>query len=62
MKPGYEIVWNNCLNVIKDNIPQISFKTWFEPIVPLKIESDVLTIQVPSAFFMSIWKSILSIF
>ncbi|WP_430931433.1 chromosomal replication initiator protein DnaA [Saccharicrinis sp. 156] len=51
MKPGYEIVWNNCLNVIKDNIPQISFKTWFEPIVPLKIESDVLTIQVPSAFF-----------
>jgi chromosomal replication initiator protein len=51
MKPGYEIVWNNCLKVIKDNISQISFKTWFEPIVPLKVENNVLTIQVPSAFF-----------
>lgn len=44
-------VWNRCLSVIKDNVPAISFKTWFEPIVPLKIESQVLTIQVPSPFF-----------
>ncbi len=51
MKAGHEIVWNNCLAVIKDNIPQISFKTWFDPIVALKIENDILTIQVPSAFF-----------
>lgn len=51
MKAGHEIAWNNCLAVIRDNIPQISFKTWFEPIVALKIENDILTIQVPSAFF-----------
>jgi chromosomal replication initiator protein len=44
-------VWNRCLSIIKDNVPAISFKTWFEPIVPLKIESQVLTIQVPSPFF-----------
>lgn len=44
-------VWNNCLNVIKDNVPSISFRTWFEPIVPLKLEDDILTIQVPSPFF-----------
>ncbi|MGD1843612.1 MAG: chromosomal replication initiator protein DnaA [Thermonemataceae bacterium] len=44
-------VWNNCLNVIKENIPEQSFKTWFEPIVPLKLEGTVLTIQVPSQFF-----------
>jgi chromosomal replication initiator protein len=37
--------------VIKDNVPPISFKTWFEPIVPLKLENNVLTIQVPSHFF-----------
>jgi len=47
----HERVWNNCLNVIKDNVPSISFRTWFEPIVPLKLENDVLTIQVPSPFF-----------
>ncbi len=44
-------IWGNCLNVIKDNIPQISYQTWFEPIVPVKIDKDVLTIQVPSLFF-----------
>jgi len=44
-------VWNRCLEVIKDNVPAISFRTWFEPIVPLKLESNVLTIQVPSPFF-----------
>ncbi len=44
-------VWNRCLSVIRDNVPSISFKTWFEPIVPLRIDSQVLTIQVPSPFF-----------
>lgn len=44
-------VWNNCLQIIKDNIPAQSFKTWFEPIKALRIEGNVLTIQVPSLFF-----------
>lgn len=44
-------VWDNCLQIIKDNIHYQSFKTWFEPIIPLKIDNSVLTIQVPSQFF-----------
>jgi len=44
-------VWSNCLKIIKDNVPSISFRTWFEPIVPLKLENKILTIQVPSPFF-----------
>jgi chromosomal replication initiator protein len=44
-------VWDNCLQIIKDIIPSISFKTWFEPIVPLKLSNNILTIQVPSPFF-----------
>ncbi|TRX70270.1 chromosomal replication initiator protein DnaA [Carboxylicivirga sp. M1479] len=51
MEVDYNKIWGNCLGVIKDNIPQISYQTWFEPIVPVKIEKDVLTIQVPSLFF-----------
>ncbi len=51
MNTIHHAVWNRCLSVIRDNVPAISFKTWFEPIVPLKIESQVLTIQVPSPFF-----------
>jgi len=47
----HERIWNNCLNIIKDNVPSISYRTWFEPIVPLKLENDILTIQVPSPFF-----------
>ena len=44
-------VWVNCLQIIKDNIPAQSFKTWFEPIRALRLEGNVLTIQVPSLFF-----------
>jgi chromosomal replication initiator protein len=44
-------VWNKCLSIIKDNVPSISFRTWFEPIVPLRLEESILTIQVPSPFF-----------
>ncbi|MDQ3290139.1 MAG: chromosomal replication initiator protein DnaA [Bacteroidota bacterium] len=44
-------VWKNCLQVIKDNIGEQSYKTWFVPIVPLLLKDNVLTIQVPSQFF-----------
>ncbi len=47
----FETVWSNCLKIIRDNISTSSFKTWFEPIVPVKLENNVLTIQVPSPFF-----------
>src|SRR6056297_36528 len=47
----YQEVWDNCLKIIKDNVPSISFRTWFEPIVPIKLNDNVLTIQVPSPFF-----------
>ena len=45
------ILWNNCLGVIRDNISEAAFNTWFAPIIPLKYEHDVLTVQVPSQFF-----------
>ena len=44
-------LWNHCLYIIKDNIPEQAFKTWFNPIRPLKFEDDTLTLQVPSQFF-----------
>ena len=51
MAKDIKTIWNNCLKVIKDNIDDHSFSTWFAPIKPLKIEGNVLTIQVPSSFF-----------
>ncbi|NJB83302.1 chromosomal replication initiator protein DnaA [Wenyingzhuangia aestuarii] len=46
-----EDVWASCLRFIKDNITPVGYKTWFEPIVPVKLEGGALTIQVPSKFF-----------
>ncbi|MBC7382536.1 MAG: chromosomal replication initiator protein DnaA [Bacteroidia bacterium] len=46
-----ETIWNSILKLIQDNVPAQSFKTWFEPIKPIKLDNKVLTIQVPSQFF-----------
>ncbi len=51
MKKDCKEVWDNCLSVIRDNVPYQSYRTWFEPIVPVKLDDSVLTIQVPSQFF-----------
>jgi chromosomal replication initiator protein len=51
MKHKHEDVWYNCLQIIKDNIPKTSFDTWFRRIVPMRLEQNVLTIQVPSTFY-----------
>lgn len=51
MEKKHLLIWDNCLNIIRDNVHEQSYKTWFEPIVPLKLENNVLTIQVPSQFF-----------
>ena len=44
-------LWNRCLAMIRDNVPETIFKTWFEPIVPLMYQNKALTIGVPSQFF-----------
>lgn len=44
-------VWQKCLTVIKQDLNALSFKTWFDPIKPIKFEKNVLTIQVPNKFF-----------
>ncbi len=51
MSKPHDEVWGNCLSVIKDNVSHQSFKTWFEPIKPISLKSNTLTIQVPSQFF-----------
>jgi chromosomal replication initiator protein len=51
MQKDHVQVWQNCLQIIKDNVSLQSFKTWFEPIVPVKLQNNILTIQVPSQFF-----------
>ena len=44
-------VWSACLELIRESVNTQSFKTWFEPIIPVSLNSGKLTIQVPSQFF-----------
>ena len=46
-----DVVWQNCLKIIRESISEQSYKTWFEPIIPGKLDGKKLTIQVPSQFF-----------
>ena len=52
MSNHHEQLWSRCLSVIKDNISEASFNTWFAPIVALKYEENVFVLQVPSQFFV----------
>jgi chromosomal replication initiator protein len=44
-------LWNDCLEVIRESVGEENYSTWFKPIVPVQVEGEVLTIQVPSQFF-----------
>lgn len=51
MTLNHESLWSQCLCIIKDNVPELSYSTWFNPIVPLQYEDKSLLLQVPSHFF-----------
>lgn len=46
-----EAAWSECLEIIKDNISYQKFKSWFEPIIPVNLAENTLTVQVPSQFW-----------
>jgi chromosomal replication initiator protein len=44
-------IWNESLRIIRDNISEGAYNTWFSPIIPLQFANNDFTIQVPSPFF-----------
>jgi len=44
-------IWNNCLLVIKDIVKIETYKAFFEPIKPVSVKQNVLTLEVPTQFF-----------
>ncbi len=53
--PSAEHAWNECLEIVRDNVSAQSFKTWFEPLEAQSLEEEddlrKLTIQLPSRFY-----------
>lgn len=45
-------IWKDCLSIIKDNVPYITYNTWFLPIKPFELENNTLKIFVPNNFFI----------
>jgi len=48
---SYKSIWSNCMDIIKDNVSDKAFQTWFVPIIPIKYQDNDFTVQVPSHFF-----------
>ena len=46
------LLWNKCLEIIKDNLSDDQYNAWFSPIVAFDFNKDGLYLQVPSLFFV----------
>lgn len=55
MNQSPNALWNDCLDIIRDNVSPLSFKTWFEPLHPISVTDEdglrKLTVQLPSRFY-----------
>ena len=55
MEKTPEQVWNECLEIIRDNVSRQSFRTWFSPLKALRLEVEgsllKLTVKLPSRFY-----------
>lgn len=49
---NHEILWKECLEIIKKNVPSLTFNTWFLPIKPKELEDNKFKVIVPNSFFI----------
>ena len=43
--------WEKCLSLIKDEVNDQQYKTWFKPIELVELSSSTISLKVPSKFF-----------
>ena len=46
-----ESAWKECLDLVRPHLKPLTFKTWFEPIIPTSLDGTLLTVEVPSTYF-----------
>lgn len=46
------LLWNKCLEIIKDNLSEDQYNAWFSPIVAFDFNKGGLYLEVPSLFFV----------
>ena len=52
MMQDVNILWAQCQQVLRDNLSQTAYQTWFAPVCALQYENDVLVLQVKSQFIV----------
>ncbi|MCH5346495.1 MAG: chromosomal replication initiator protein DnaA [Muribaculaceae bacterium] len=57
MDSNPQILWEKCLEIIKDNLSEAQYKSWFEPIECMQYVDHQLTLHVPSPYFKEVIES-----
>lgn len=52
MPKTHQQLWEECRQLIKDNIPSAQYDAWFRDVTSLGFDDMSLTLMVPSAFFV----------
>lgn len=50
MNKNINEIWSEVLNIIKEDMNDVSFSTWLKPIKPLSIENNIVYLQAPEEF------------
>ena len=56
MNKNPQELWEKCLEVIKNEIPESTFDLWIKPARPVSAENGKLVIELPNKFFISWFK------
>lgn len=51
MRGSAKSLWEHCLPIIRNNVDEKQYKTWFEPIQIISFENKILTFGLPSQYF-----------
>ncbi|MBR2936839.1 MAG: chromosomal replication initiator protein DnaA, partial [Paludibacteraceae bacterium] len=52
MQENINILWAECQQILRDNLSQSAYQTWFAPIEPIQWENNMLVLQVRSQFIV----------
>lgn len=54
---NHKLLWEKCLEKIKDNVSEQAFLAWFSPIESLGFDGNIVELRVPSQFFIEKFES-----
>lgn len=56
MEQDHKILWEKCLAIFRDILPEEQFDAWFKPVSSISYQDNKLSVLVPSPFFVECWE------